>query len=229
MANSSIYNTLFSNKSRSKKGGSKMTDFANLLQEKKMFLISVFANLIAQLAITYYVMVNYSKKPSSFVLLFIGQIALLFIMALVPMPSWLKFLLFCLFSSLSGIMLSSVNLDKKVIHNALFGTMSIFTFMFLAGLTLIFFGVYLSSTFGFILFLSLLTLIIAQLVFSFTQSGFQRFFYFAGLLLFSIYIIYDTNVILRRDYYGDFITASMDYYLDILNIFLNLVGIGSDN
>jgi FtsH-binding integral membrane protein len=150
-------------------------------------------------------------------------------MALVPMPSWLKFILFCLFSSLFGIALSVIKFDKKVIYNALFGTLSIFTFMFLAGLSLIFFGVFLSSTFGFILFLSLFALMITRIVFSFTQNGNQRFLYFVGLLLFSIYIVYDTNVILRRDYYGDFITASMDYYLDILNIFLNLVGIGSDN
>jgi FtsH-binding integral membrane protein len=40
-----------------------------------------------------------------------------------------------------------------------------------------------------------------------------------GIVLFSIYIIYDTNNILQKNYYGDFITASLDYYLDILNLF----------
>jgi FtsH-binding integral membrane protein len=44
-----------------------------------------------------------------------------------------------------------------------------------------------------------------------------------GLALFSLFVIYDTNTILQRNYYGDFITASLDYYLDIINIFLNLV------
>jgi FtsH-binding integral membrane protein len=51
---------------------------------------------------------------------------------------------------------------------------------------------------------------------------------YVGLGLFSLFIIYDTNQILSRDYQGDFITASMDYYLDILNLFTNLLGT-SDN
>ena len=44
-----------------------------------------------------------------------------------------------------------------------------------------------------------------------------------GIVIFSAYIIYDTNTILQRNYSGDFITASLDYYLDILNIFTKLV------
>jgi FtsH-binding integral membrane protein len=50
-----------------------------------------------------------------------------------------------------------------------------------------------------------------------------------GVVLFSLYIIYDTNHILQREYYGDFITASMDYYLDILNVFVNLLSGGGGN
>jgi FtsH-binding integral membrane protein len=51
---------------------------------------------------------------------------------------------------------------------------------------------------------------------------------YAGLGIFSLFIIWDTNQILSRDYKGDFITASMDYYLDILNLFTNFLGT-SDN
>ena len=46
---------------------------------------------------------------------------------------------------------------------------------------------------------------------------------YIGLGLFSLFVVYDTNQILSRDYNGDFITASMDYYLDILNLFTNLL------
>jgi FtsH-binding integral membrane protein len=42
--------------------------------------------------------------------------------------------------------------------------------------------------------------------------------------LFSLYVVYDTNVILQRNYNGGFIMASMDYYLDILNLFSNILG-----
>ena len=47
-----------------------------------------------------------------------------------------------------------------------------------------------------------------------------------GLMLFSIYIVYDTNRILQKDYFGDFVTASLDYYLDIINIFIRLLSYG---
>jgi FtsH-binding integral membrane protein len=43
-----------------------------------------------------------------------------------------------------------------------------------------------------------------------------------GILLFSMYIIYDTNKILQRDYKGDFIRASLDYYLDFINLFADI-------
>ena len=46
-------------------------------------------------------------------------------------------------------------------------------------------------------------------------------------MLFSVYIVYDTNSILQRDYSGDFITASLDYYLDVINIFSDLLSLSN--
>ncbi len=59
-------------------------------------------------------------------------------------------------------------------------------------------------------------------------SGFVKAMSMFGLGLFSLYIVYDTNRLLQRDYYGDFVTAALDYYLDILNIFLDLVNLGQN-
>jgi FtsH-binding integral membrane protein len=56
----------------------------------------------------------------------------------------------------------------------------------------------------------------------------NKFLSFFGIILFAAYVLYDTNIILQRNYSGDFITASMDYYLDILNLFSNFLG-SSDN
>ena len=49
-----------------------------------------------------------------------------------------------------------------------------------------------------------------------------------GIIIFSGYVIYDTNVILQRNYYGDFITASLDYYIDIISIFKKLTVLNDD-
>lgn len=231
------------------KGGSKSVEFLKLLNQKKSFLILVFANLIAQLGITYYVMMNYasastsasasastdkSKQPTGqFYLLFFLQLIIIFVLALVPMPSWLKFIIFSIFSASFGISLSYVKnmVSPGLIQTALAGTMGIFTAMCLLGVLLIMFGIQLGLGFGLFLFFSLLLLIIIQVVtmFAGSESYPTKAFAVVSLILFSLFIIYDTNTILQREYYGDFITASMDYYLDILNVFLDLVSYGGGN
>lgn len=218
-----------------KRGGAvTRSAFLQLLNSKKEFLIAVFANLIAQLGITYYVMSNYKgpdKNNFMFWGLFVVEIIIIFALALIPMPSWLKFILFSMFSVCCGIMLSFMKktVDSKIIQMAILGTLSIFGVMFLFGATLIMFGVNLGLQFAAFLFYALLLLIIVQIVTLFT-SGSMKFIYILSLVLFSLYIIYDTNNILQREYYGDFITASLDYYLDIINVFIDLVGIfGNSN
>lgn len=247
MTNSNIYNSIFSNISQ--KGGSgKVSDFMTLLNKKKGFLVLVFSNLIVQLGITYFVMTKYgsnsnsnsnsnksSKKtnansnmnPSVPAGLFMIQIMIVLILAFIPMPSWLKFLLFSLFSAIWGITLSNLSVDTNLIHMAIFGTMSIFGTMMILGSLLLSIGIKLSSKFALFLFLALLALIIIQIVVMFTNtySMYVKTISIISLILFSLYIIYDTNNILQREYSGDFITASLDYYLDILNIFIDLINL----
>jgi len=173
-------------------------------------------------------MMNYNaNKEMSHLLLFLSQLFIIFILAFVPMPAWLKFILFSIFSVTFGIMLSSLKktVDPAILKTALFGTMGIFGAMFLAGVSLLLSGVQLGLRFGLGLLYALLLLIVASIVFMFmgTYSNAIKGLSVVGLLLFSLFVVYDTNMILQRNYYGDFITASLDYYLDILNIFLNLV------
>jgi hypothetical protein len=46
-----------------------------------------------------------------------------------------------------------------------------------------------------------------------------------GALLFSAYIIYDTNQIVRRYHPRDWLRASLDLYLDVINLFLEILKI----
>jgi len=102
--------------------------------------------------------------------------------------------------------------------------------MFLIGLFLLMTGIQLSYQFGLALFYILFALILFEIITYFmgTASLLHKTFGAIGLILFSFYIIYDTNHILQRNYYGDFITASMDYYLDILNVFTSLINLTSN-
>jgi FtsH-binding integral membrane protein len=229
MANSSIYNTLFGG---IKSGGGKkdISDMLSLIVSKKEFFILIFANLIAQLGITYYIMQKTpaaDKNAINFWILFGVQIILIFVLVLVPMPSWMKFLVFSVFSYTFGLSLARLKTkyDPAMIQAAIMGTIGIFGAMMAFGAFLIMTGIKLGYQFGLALLYALLLLIIVRIVFMFipSSSGTKRYLTIFSLLLFSVYIIYDTNSILQRNYFGDFITASLDYYLDIINIFVNLL------
>lgn len=232
MVNSSLYNLLYNG---GQNGGAKIkssfTNFSSLLNDKKGLMIMVFANLITQLGITYYVMTNTkiteddNHNLKHFVLI-ISTLIIVYVLALVPMPSWLKFILFSAFSYIWGILLASFKLkinDNNLINMTMLGSIGIFAVMFLIGGFLLATGIKLGLKTGAFLFFSLLLLIIFQIFNLFYRSTMLvKTLSAIGIIIFSGYIIYDTNIILQRDYYGDFITASLDYYLDILNIFLKL-------
>ena len=242
MANSSLYNTFFSkNGNKRQKGGAK-SNVTELLYEKKSLLVKTFANLIVQLGITYYVMEktpanknnNANNNNNSIIYLYLfGGIFLLLFMSFVPMPSWMKFIIFCVFSYMTGLLLSLLKLfaSNDVINMAMQGTISIFAVMFAFGIGLIVSGIKLGIKTALLLLGSLLTLILLRIVFWFSgaSSTMNKMLTFLGLILFSAYIVYDTNSILQREYYGDFITASLDYYLDIINIFVKLVSLEGNN
>ena len=97
--------------------------------------------------------------------------------------------------------------------------------MFAFGLALIKSNVVLTYKFSLGLYFVLLILLISTIVhyFMYTSSILKKTGLGFTLLLFSVYIVYATNIILQRDYSGDFITASMDYYLEIFNMFVALL------
>ena len=206
-----------------------------MIYEKKGFFTLILANLLFQLYITYYVSENVKvnvegegeKDAKSYDMKYIGAlvaiIVIILILALITMPSWLKFILFSLFSAAFGILLAyrKYGLDAGVIRSALVGTASIFVTMFVFGLALIMSGIQLGFMTSIVLLFALLALIIVSIVqyFIAQSSLLKKLIVIATLLIFSLYIVYDTNTILQRNYDGDFITASLNYYLDLINIF----------
>jgi FtsH-binding integral membrane protein len=216
--------------------------FMSLLNQKKTFLLAVCANFIVQLGITYWTMMNYPSTKMGvgwFWFYILVQVALIFVLMrrIIVNSFWdpvVKFLLFSLFSFIWGIIFSSYRENKLyngLIQFAVLGTASIFVAMFIVGLLLVLFGVSLGVSlgigFGAGLFFGLLFLIIMQLVGLFAGLH-MKWLNAVGLVLFALYIVYDTNTILARDYRGDFIQASMDYYLDSVNIFLDVLNLSTN-
>lgn len=218
---------------RTQSGGSMQWQLGSLLKEKSGFLTAVFATLIFQLL---FVLAIVKYTPDSqeftlqvkryFLLIAILQFALILILAFVPMHPALKFALFTGFSALTGLMMKAAlqRVSHEVIMTALVGTAAMFVTFAMFGAILAGLGIDLGA-WGIVLFLLLLALIISGVVFGLMakSQAYKKAFAIVGLLLFAVYVIFDTNVILQRDYDGDFVTASLDYFLDIINLFLNFV------
>ena len=204
-----------------------MPTLLDLMYQKRMFLLLVFANLFIQLSISYYVMIHNKKSPIGHWYLIGIQIIIIFVLALMPIPSFAKFILFSIFSYTFGLSLVEYKeiVDERAIEIAVKGTLSLFGLMMGVGIALILGGIRLGQRFGSFLFWSLLLLIILQII-AIVGDGLSmlhKVLTFVGIILFSMYIVYDTQQILSRDYAGDFISASMAYYLDIVNLFVNLL------
>ena len=112
------------------------------------------------------------------------------------------------------------NTNKEVIQHAMISAMSIFVTMFLIGAFMLLTGIKLGQQVGRILLVRLFLLILLRIIMGSTQ---YKLLLILGIILFSIYTIYETNCILQKQYSGDFITASLSYYLDIINIFQKIV------
>jgi FtsH-binding integral membrane protein len=215
------------------------TDFSQLfklLYAKKVFFMLILINLLIQVAITYYVHINFNrveltKDDKVRRLLIIGAHILSFvfiiILDVVPMPNWLKFILFSLFSVTMGIILEDIKpyVDEETIRTAFIGSISIFVLLFAFALALVSSAIQLPYKIGLGLFFVLLVLLISSIIqyFIYLSSILKKTLLGFTLLLFSLYVVYATNIIVQCDYGGDFITASMDYYLELFNICVALL------
>ena len=236
--NSTKSNLLAKNKKPIFKNNNLMQLF-KLISEKRVFFALILATLVSQLSITYYVSENIKiedeedknkdtkKFNSKLIGAYVAIFVIILILAFITMPPWLKFILFSLFSTAFGVILGyrKSGIDPGIVKSALVGTASIFVAMFAFGVALIASGIKLGFKFGLGLLVALFFLVIVSIVqiFIAQSSLLKKILVIGSLMVFSLYIMYDTNNILQRNYYGDFITASLDYYLDIINIFSGLL------
>ena len=202
------------------------------MYEKRAFLARVFVTLFVQLCITYYVMNRKTNPDANIIVLFIALIAIVFILSYVPLSEPVKLLLFTIFSYLFGLSFFKLKKDpdynSESINVAIMGAASVFLSMVVVGVALLAGGIRLGYKFGLLLFFSLLALIIARLVFFVTTAGtgpgsrmsdIRKAFSAVGIFIFALYVLYTTNSILQRNYRDNYISASLAYYLDFINLF----------
>ena len=220
---------------------SRLNHFINTLKERKKLLRCIFGTLIFQLFITvivlFYLLNNsdlltkINESFSNFFLLliiFTISLLLIYFISTNNFSFSIKFLLFSILGLFQGLFLSLVGqyIPINIIKSVIVSTLIIFIFFLLVGLIIVYLNIDLSWL-GSYLILLLLGLILYQIIILFIpfQDRLKSIGITLILMLFSVFIIYDTNIILMKSKIGnrDCISSALDYYLDILNIFSALL------
>ena len=83
---------------------------------------------------------------------------------------------------------------------------------------------------GLFLFIALTALIIGELLnyFIFKSTRYRRFFCYCGVIIFSLYLVYDFNRLEKAAAKGDeswstAVSLAINIYLDIINLFMDLL------
>ncbi len=223
---------------------SKLKKFSSLLRSKKDLFKCIFLTLIFQLVISI-VTVKLDQKSNLLENLFKGGNVLVVNIGLVVVMFGILFgiqrvtsfttkqLLFGLFSILIGLLLSStihmIN-DEEIVNAAIYSTLINFVLMFAIGMIIVYFG-YDLNWLGVVLSVGLLALITIQFIGMITKrsNSFYRNISYISVIIFSLYIMYDTNRILLKyqNNSENCINGALDYYLDIFNLFTNYLNINS--
>jgi FtsH-binding integral membrane protein len=195
------------------------------LQKKIPFMAGVFGHLIFQTFVAYRAAEATSGNAymkdiarSNALLIGIVGLALVLLLSLVRLPIPIKVAVFSLLAYISGMALHNVpNLQEALLEVA-----GIFIGMLVAGIFTVQMG-YKLDILGQILFFSLLTILIARVINTYvrrTRVGEKNSLVPSRILtiLFALFVVYDTNKILQRNYSGNFVNASLDYFLDIFNL-----------
>jgi FtsH-binding integral membrane protein len=192
-----------------------------LLKQKAPFMSKVFANLILQGGVAYTAALQRSPHVARNILVY----TLMFVMAVLAMifaslSIQVRFFLFTIISMLFGAILGAArDLDKRVIQETLGDIVGVFVAMFVLGAISVQFNVNIFPL-ALLLLMGLIGLMISRAVVSTEKrSAFSKAF----VVVFAVYILVDTNLILQRNYSGDFVDASFDYFTDISQMFSGLV------
>ena len=201
------------------------------LQKKIPFMAGVFGHLIFQTFVAYRAAEATSGNAymkdiarSNALLIGIVGLALILLLSLVRLPIPVKVAIFSLLAYISGMALH----DVPNLQEALLEVVGIFISMLVAGIFTVQMG-YKLDILGQILFFSLLTILIARVINIYvrrTRVEEKNSLVPSRILtiLFALFVVYDTNKILQRNYSGNFVNASLDYFLDIFNLIRSVGG-----
>ncbi len=208
------------------------TPLSELVKGKEKFLIAVYAILILQLVGTFVLMRAIRNHPDVssatkkyFWILALASLTLVFLVSWLPLPTWAKLLVFSVFSVLVACILNVAagRVSEELVNQALMSTIAIFIALSVLAVVLASSGVHLGWM-GVYLFAALIGLIIASVVSTFFSrekgnEGRPRILLIIAMILFSMFVVYDTNIVLQKDYNHSAVDAALDFYINFVNLF----------
>lgn len=214
---------------------------SQLVKGKEKFLVSVYSILILQLVGTFVLLRAIRDHPDlseatkkNFIWLALASIALVVFISWLPLPTWAKLVAFSLFSVLVAGILNVIasRVSEELVNQALISTILIFVGMSAVAVALAAMGVHLGWM-GVYLLAALIALLIASIVsIVFSAAGKEntkarRALLIVGMVLFSMFVVYDTNIILQKDYALSSVDAALDFYLNFINLFTRTLALDS--
>lgn len=211
-------------------------NFNKLVKSKVPLLKCIFSTLIAQMVITTIVVyglykfnkIHIALNLLTFLVILGINIYLIYLMIGKNITFNTRLLYFTIFSVLNGLIVGSLTkifspMDIKI---ALLSVLVTFVLFFVFGLLTVMLKLDLSWL-GIILFICLVALIIRYLVmfiYPVKRNTYMVINTF-GIVLFSLFIMYDTNKILVRykNTQVDCVRGALDYYLDLVNLFMRFL------
>lgn len=185
------------------------------MKSKLPFVGQVYLNLVLQCAVALY-MANNAVVEGNILLYTVASIGVILALAFANASQPVRFLLLTTFSALSGALMSQNKPTTELLQEVL----AIFVTMVAVGATTALLGFDLRTMYIF-LFVALIALLVMR-----TFSGLKLSQ--VGAFLFGLFVVMDTNAIMQRNYQGDVVQATLDFFLDFINL-LRFVGEGSNN
>jgi hypothetical protein len=179
------------------------------MHPKLPFLGQVFLNLILQCSIALSVAKNplvEERVRRNVLLYFMGSIGVVLTLAFADASLPVRFALLSLFSALSGALMSQNKPTTEVVDEVV----RVFVALLVVGAASAALGLDLRTMY-IVLFVALLGLLLSRVLTGMKMAKF-------GAFLFGLFVVADTNAILQKNYDGDVVQATLDYFLDFVNL-----------
>jgi len=207
-------------------------NFGNLLHDKRDFLIKVYGLLcliifavilIVSELHTHPYIENIINKYSLY--LFVLGFIIVLLLTRYNLYPIIKLLLIIFLTCIIGLRCIALIeiIPKHVIKCALINILVLFIITSLIGYLLYIFNIKIGFL-GIILLYILFSLIITFISMTIIDVPeiFYKFALVCAIILFSIYIIYNTNLMIQDDYNGDIIDGAVELYINVFNIFIEV-------